>query len=73
MRTAEHPFLRPLWRRIAVVAVCVAWTVLEYHGGETLWVWIAFGFTVYAIVNFLVFYKPKDDAPTPTDEPEHWE
>jgi hypothetical protein len=25
----HHPFYQPLWRRIAVVAVCTAWFVFE--------------------------------------------
>jgi hypothetical protein len=70
MRSNDHPFFRPLWRRLAIVAVCIVWTVLEYRGGGSLWVWVAFGFTVYAIVNFLVFYRPKEDAPAATDDPE---
>ncbi|RVD37518.1 DUF3329 domain-containing protein, partial [Mesorhizobium sp. M4A.F.Ca.ET.020.02.1.1] len=30
MKDYEHPFFRPLWRRIAVVAVCLAWSVIEF-------------------------------------------
>ncbi|RVD46526.1 DUF3329 domain-containing protein, partial [Mesorhizobium sp. M8A.F.Ca.ET.023.02.2.1] len=26
MKDYEHPFFRPLWRRVAVVAVCVIWS-----------------------------------------------
>ncbi|TIX41291.1 MAG: DUF3329 domain-containing protein, partial [Mesorhizobium sp.] len=26
MKNSEHPFFRPLWRRVAVVAVCLVWS-----------------------------------------------
>ncbi|TIU39371.1 MAG: DUF3329 domain-containing protein, partial [Mesorhizobium sp.] len=26
MKDYEHPFFRPLWRRIAVVVVCLIWS-----------------------------------------------
>ncbi|TIM59821.1 MAG: DUF3329 domain-containing protein, partial [Mesorhizobium sp.] len=25
MKDSEHPFFRPLWRRVAIVAVCLVW------------------------------------------------
>jgi hypothetical protein len=30
MRDNEHPFFRPLWRRILLVAVCVGWSIFEF-------------------------------------------
>lgn len=32
-----HPFLRPRWRRIALVAVAFAWAAMEVALGNTLW------------------------------------
>ncbi|TIT56050.1 MAG: DUF3329 domain-containing protein, partial [Mesorhizobium sp.] len=37
MKDYEHPFFRPLWRRIAVVAVCLAWSVIEFASGTPFW------------------------------------
>ena len=44
-----HPWFRPLWRRVAVTAVCVAWAVFETVYGETPWDWIAFGAVGFAV------------------------
>lgn len=57
----RHPFFRPLWRRVAVTAVCVVWAVVELMGGNVFWA-ILFGglgglcawefFIVYDEVNY---------------------
>ena len=57
MKDAEHLFFRPLWRRIAVVAVCVAWSGLELWGGQGVWLAIALAATAYAVWTFLISYK----------------
>lgn len=33
----NHPFFRPLWRRIAVVAVCLGWAVIEFATLSPFW------------------------------------
>jgi hypothetical protein len=67
MRDADHPFFRPLWRRIAVVVVCVAWMVLEFATGQPFWGTSAAGMTGYAVWVYLWTYKPPpavaDDRP----------
>ena len=42
---ADHPWLRPLWRRIALVAFCAAWSVFELVAGEPFWAVLAIGMT----------------------------
>ena len=58
MKDHEHPFFRPLWRRIAVVAVCVAWAALEFASGSHLWGFIMLGFAAYGFWQFFYLYKP---------------
>lgn len=58
MKDHEHPFFRPLWRRIAIVAVCAIWAALEWAANSQFWGMIASGFTAYAIWQFLYLYKP---------------
>lgn len=53
----EHPFFKPLWRRVAVVAVCAAWAVFEFATGTPLWGMIALAFMAYAVWTFLINYK----------------
>lgn len=58
---ADHPFFRPLWRRIAVFAVCVIWAALEFYGGSQNWGIIALAFAGYAAYAYLLRYSPPDE------------
>ena len=70
IKDRDHPFFRPLWRRIAIVAFCAAWTGWEYYNGEELWVTITFGMTLYAIWTYLYAYRePKEPDAEPTPPP----
>lgn len=33
----DQPFFLPLWRRVAVVALCLGWAVIEVAGGAPFW------------------------------------
>ena len=65
----QHPFYKPLWRRVAIVVFIAAWLVFELlteQGG--LWVALAGGALAYAVyVFFLTWPKegPKDDEVPP--------
>jgi len=66
MKDTEHPFFRPLWRRIALVAACLAWAALEFYGGSQTWGMIALAFGAYGAYQFLFRYQPPpDDGSTP--------
>jgi len=62
MKDADHPFFRPLWRRIALVLVCLGWAGLEFYGGSHNWGMIALGFAAYAAWQYLWLYKPPEDG-----------
>ncbi|MFD2238715.1 DUF3329 domain-containing protein [Aureimonas populi] len=34
---SSHPFFRPLWRRVLVVAFCLAWSAIEWYNDQTFW------------------------------------
>lgn len=54
----EHPFFRPLWRRIVVVALCLGWAVFEIVSGSPFWA-ILFGAAgVYAAWQLLITFDP---------------
>ena len=59
-RTQEHPWFAPLYRRIAVIAVCLGWLGLEAYGGEQFWFYAAVGITGYAVWALLISYKATD-------------
>jgi hypothetical protein len=68
LRDFEHPFFRPLWRRIAVVAACAVWTAVEYAGGSSTWALIALAVTAYGAWQFFYLYKPVDESVAPDDK-----
>jgi hypothetical protein len=58
--TNRHPWFAPLYRRLAVVAVCFGWLALEAYGGEQIWFYAAVGITGYAVWALLISYKATD-------------
>jgi hypothetical protein len=60
----DHPFFRPLWIRVAVVAVCFTWAFLEWLVGSPLWGVIAFGVGAYAAWAFFIAFNPRDPDET---------
>ena len=67
MKDSEHPFFRPLWRRVAVVAVCIIWSIIEFTTGTPLWGTIALGFAGYAVWQFFYLYTPVDENKAPAE------
>jgi len=57
----RHPFYRPLWRRVIIVAVIAAWFGFELYGGSGFWVILAGAALGYAVWEFLITF-PKDDG-----------
>jgi hypothetical protein len=63
MKDQEHPFFRPLWRRIAIVVFCGAWAAWEYYNQQEFWGMLALGMTAYAVWVYLWTYpSPEGDA-----------
>jgi hypothetical protein len=61
----EHPFFRPLWRRLAVIAACIAWTGVEVTAGEKVWALVASAAVCYAVWQLLLRYSPPDAGDKP--------
>ena len=55
-----HPWFRPLYRRVLIVAACFLWLVLETIGEQPFWQIIAFAVLAYAVWSFLYKYKPPE-------------
>ena len=34
---SNHPFFKPLWRRVLIVGSCLVWSGFEWWNGEQLW------------------------------------
>jgi hypothetical protein len=59
--SADREFFRPLWRRVAVVAVLAVWLGFEaLFVRESMWLFIIGGTLAYAVWNF--FLNWKDEA-----------
>ena len=61
MKDAEHPFFRPLWRRIALVVFCAGWAAFEFWNGQAFWGTLVAGMAAYAAWIFLINYTPPSD------------
>ena len=59
----SHPWFRPLYRRVLIVALCFLWLVMETIADQPLWQIIAFAMLAYAIWAFLWKYEPPEDRP----------
>lgn len=63
----DHPFLRPMWRRIVIVLLCLVWSVVEWTAGSPFWAVLASALTVYALWA-LILFPPASFAGPPEDQ-----
>jgi hypothetical protein len=56
MQDRDYEFFRPLWRRIALALLLVAWTAWEWSNGESLWGTIVGGAAAYVIWAYLIAF-----------------
>ncbi|MDI7860755.1 hypothetical protein MRS76_02200 [Rhizobiaceae bacterium n13] len=59
----NHPFYRPLWVRVAIVAVCAGWTLVEIYAGEPFWAMLVGAVAVYSAYALLLTFKPAPPEP----------
>ena len=48
----QHPWFIPLWRRVAVTAVCLFWTVMEVCIGGPFWLLLFGALTLFVLLRF---------------------
>jgi len=58
----DTKFFRPLWRRIAVVVLCLALAIWEWSNGNTLWVAITLAITAYSIWVLFIDFDQDDGS-----------
>lgn len=62
----KHPFYKPLWRRVAIVAAVALWLAFElYQASSGLWIALAGGMLIYAVYTFFITWPkdaPEDDG-----------
>ncbi|OYX40826.1 MAG: hypothetical protein B7Z02_17805 [Rhodobacterales bacterium 32-67-9] len=57
----QLPFFRPLWLRLAVVAVCLGWAGMEMVSGSPGWAILFAAAGLWAAYQFFVAWDPKLD------------
>lgn len=57
----QIPFFVPVWRRIAVIAVCFGWGALEYFNNEPFWGALFCGLGVLSVWQLFFAGWPSSD------------
>lgn len=60
----RHPFFRPLWRRVLVVAVCLAWGLVEFATGSPFWGVLFVGIGAICAWQFFLAFDPDQGGDT---------
>lgn len=55
-----HPFYRPLWRRLLLVAAPFLWAFLEYANGNALWAYVFAGIGGFLGWHLVVAWREHD-------------
>lgn len=56
----QHPFFRPMWRRVAVVALCLGWALVELATGAVFWAILFGAMGLYCAHQFFIAFDPPD-------------
>lgn len=56
----QVPFFIPLWRRVAVVTIALAWAIFEFANGAPFWGFIFGAMGVFAAWELLLSGWPND-------------
>jgi hypothetical protein len=62
MGEQDRAFFEPFWRRIAMLAVLVAWLAWEWSNGETFWATLVGGGTAYFVWAYFIAF-PRSTTP----------
>jgi hypothetical protein len=71
MGEQDRAFFEPFWRRLAVLAVLVAWLAWEWSNNETFWATLVGGMTAYFLWAYFIAFprisapKAENDKPPP--------
>ncbi|WP_108485203.1 hypothetical protein [Oceaniglobus ichthyenteri] len=53
----DHPFYKPLWRRIAITAFCALWAMFELSMGAHVWAMIFAALAGLTAYHFFIVWK----------------
>jgi len=66
----NHPAYRRLWVRIAIVAVCFGWAVVELVTGDPFWAVLAGGAGAYSFYMLFWTFNPQPEVTQAMAEPD---
>ncbi|WP_425100342.1 hypothetical protein [Tropicibacter sp. S64] len=58
----QHPFFRPLWRRVLTVALCTGWAIVELSTGNPGWALLFGAIGLYCAHQFFIAFDPPSDG-----------
>ncbi|MGR3662638.1 MAG: DUF3329 domain-containing protein [Paracoccaceae bacterium] len=58
----QKPFFRPVWRRVAIVVICLAWGTFEYLGGYPAWGVLFIAIGIYSGWTFFFDFHPPEEG-----------
>lgn len=56
----QHPFFRPVWRRVAIVVLCLGWAAFEFMTASPFFGVLFGGIGVYCGYQFFFAFAPED-------------
>lgn len=56
----NHPFFKPLWIRLLVVAVAAGWSFFEFATGSPFWGVVFLGFAGISVWGFFFDFNPDE-------------
>ncbi|SFB70798.1 hypothetical protein [Tropicimonas isoalkanivorans] len=56
----NDPFFAPLWRRVVIVAVTLAWSVFEFVAGSPFWGILVGAIGIYCVYQLFVVFEPRE-------------
>ncbi len=60
MFSLRHPFMRPLWRRIALTGISAGWALMELSLGNPLWAAVFGVIALYCAIEFFLRFDPEN-------------
>jgi len=56
----QHPFFRPMWRRVVITALCLGWAAFEFITASPFFGALFGAIGVYCAYQFFFAFAPKD-------------
>lgn len=56
----QHPFFRPLWRRIVITVLCLGWAVFEFVTASPFFGVLFGAIGLYCVYQFFFAFDPKE-------------